>query len=65
MIYVLETYASNAGYMLWEMTKAEFKTEMLKRDVRRVSGQFAHDWVKRDRIHSTSLWVEDGKIRRA
>lgn len=55
---------------LWEMTAGEFKAAQ-KNDTdahwhERISADLAHNIVRNDRFpHSTNLWVDGNRIRRA
>jgi hypothetical protein len=56
---------------LHEMNKREFNlaVESVKGNPRHafksVSSQYAHQWVKEGRLHSTGLYTVDGRIRKA
>jgi hypothetical protein len=56
--------------MLHEFTRAEWAEIQARQGPMldhydRVGGQEAHDWVRRDRPHSTGLYIDDGRIRYA
>ena len=70
-MYVLRQPADGAGYMLYEMTPAELRAAQRERGdseyprLERLDASRAHRWVREGGVHSTYLYVEDGRIRRA
>lgn len=53
---------------LYSMTAAEFRqtktqNEHADTDYHRIDGTEAYRWVRADRIHSTPLYIDDGRIR--
>jgi hypothetical protein len=52
--------------MLSEMTTSAFMKSDPDADIRPVSAQTAHRWVRDDFPHDTPLWIDsDNRIRRA
>jgi hypothetical protein len=59
-------YAIRNGYMLIEMTIAEYLKSAPERDLRPVHFTTAHEHVRAGGCHETPLWIDgDGRIRRA
>lgn len=54
---------------LYEMTPAEFKRaatgNIEESFYRKVSASDAHQHVRRDGVHSTGLWIKEGRIAKA
>jgi len=59
------------SYCLHEMTKRQFACAVEgvasnpRHFFKSVSSQYAHQWVKEGRLHSTALYTAEGKIRKA
>jgi len=59
------------SYCLHEMTKRKFECEVEivrgnpRHFFKSVSSQYAHQWVKEGRLHSTALYIIDGRVRKA
>jgi hypothetical protein len=63
MAYAMRYNESRRYDVLIETTPAKIKAD---EKLLRVCARVAHNWVKRGRIHETTLWVnEDGRIRKA
>lgn len=59
-------YAIRNNCMLVEMTAKAFHATDPDSDLRPVSAQQAHHWVRSGAPHETPLWIDcDGRIRRA
>jgi hypothetical protein len=63
--YVWNNEVGYGSRVLWEFTRAEWRDiEALQGpvldDYRRISGQEAHDFVRRGGIHNTGLWTDNG-----
>jgi len=80
-MYVIEylKVGAHTSQTLWEMTAKELREAKAKelrenagieggatRSYERVSGKEAHDYVRRDGVHNTGLWINsEGRIRYA
>jgi len=68
-MYVIETAPSGAQ-TLTDITARELRESRAKWEpegwtFREVHFTQAHAWVKKGNIHSTDLWLDQGRVRRA